>query len=356
MRFTSVSFPAAKPANAMNTTTAHISAQPRRPIGSAVRWSAKSGNTTLCLFEKQLKAPKKMQMPIGTGPVKSKERLAVERELQKHSKQGVALTPQRLVSILGADLDLVRKILANMRKQGTAVNVGTLHAPAYRTPERRQESAPAALANPRTVTGRGPYEGKELRPFDGRPGAMDAFLLPSVVNGQRTEPRRPVAMCVSAIKNRKTHMKLPIKKLHENAIVPTYATDGSGACDLYAATVNGASSIGDVCYPGHPVIVDTGIAFEVPQGYMLRIASRSGLAFRHGITAFPGVIDSDFRASVKVMLTCAHLDDDAPPTKIAPGDRVAQAYLCLAPRIEFEVVEELSSTVRGADGFGSTGV
>lgn len=150
-------------------------------------------------------------------------------------------------------------------------------------------------------------------------------------------------------------MKIRILKTHPAARVPEYASEGAAAFDLYAATVNGASHIGDVCYPGHPVIVDTGLAFEVPHGYALRIASRSGWAFRRGITAFPGVIDPDFRGSVKVLLSCDHLDDDDTPVKINPGDRVAQAMLVPAPRVVFEVAEQLSITERGDGGFGSSG-
>lgn len=150
-------------------------------------------------------------------------------------------------------------------------------------------------------------------------------------------------------------MKLRIKKTHPAARLPEYATDGAACFDLYAATVNGCSVLGDIVYPGHPAIVDTGLAFEVPPGYMLRIASRSGLAFRHGVEAFPGVIDSDYRGSVKVLLKCPHLGDDEPPVRIDPGQRIAQAYLCAVPRVEFEEVAELSDTARGAGGFGSTG-
>lgn len=155
------------------------------------------------------------------------------------------------------------------------------------------------------------------------------------------------------------HLNIRIKLTHPNARVPTYGSeDGSegAACfDLYAATVNGAAQIGDICYPGHPVVVDTGLAFEVPEGYMLRIASRSGLAFKHGIEAFPGVIDSDYRGPVKVLLKCWHLGDDEPPVRINPGERVAQAYICAVPRVTFTEVEELSATARGVGGFGSTG-
>lgn len=150
-------------------------------------------------------------------------------------------------------------------------------------------------------------------------------------------------------------MKLNILKLHPAAQVPTYATEGAACFDLHAAEVNGMQHIGDVCYPGHPVIVNTGLAFEVPPGYMMRIASRSGLAFKHGITAFPGVVDSDFRGPVQVLLTCNHLDEDAPPLKISPGDRIAQALILPVPRMEFEVVEQLTITERGQNGFGSTG-
>ena len=151
-------------------------------------------------------------------------------------------------------------------------------------------------------------------------------------------------------------MKLKIQLQHPNAKAPTYGTEGAACFDLYAATVNDAAFIGDVVYPGHPVYCDTGVAFEVPYGYMLEVRSRSGLAFKHGIEAFNGTGDSDFRGTVQVMLTCAHLDDDEPPVKINPGDRIAQACLVEVPRVSFEVVEQLSLTERGAGGFGSTGV
>lgn len=150
-------------------------------------------------------------------------------------------------------------------------------------------------------------------------------------------------------------MKLKIQLQHPSAKAPRYATEGAAAFDLHAATVNGAAHIGDVVYPGHPVLVDTGVAFEVPAGYMLQVRSRSGLAFRHGVEAFHGTIDSDFRGTVQVLLTCQHLDDEEPPVRINPGDRVAQACLVPCPAVEFEVVEQLSLTDRAAGGFGSTG-
>ena len=150
-------------------------------------------------------------------------------------------------------------------------------------------------------------------------------------------------------------MNLHICKLHPNAKIPTYATDGAACMDLYAATVNSAKNIGDVVYQGHPVTVDTGLAFEVPPGWMLKIHPRSGLKFKHGVEAFSGVIDSDFRGSVRILLESADDHEYTPPLRINPGDRVAQASLVPSPRVTFTVVEQLSLTERGAGGFGSTG-
>ena len=150
-------------------------------------------------------------------------------------------------------------------------------------------------------------------------------------------------------------MKLKIQLQHPNAKAPTYGTEGAAAFDLYAATVNGAASIGDVVYPGHTVICDTGLAFAVPDGYMLAIRSRSGLAFNHGIHAFHGTVDSDYTGSVKVLLMAEPRDDETPPFRINPGDRIAQACLVPVPMVAFEEVDELPTTERGAAGFGSTG-
>lgn len=150
-------------------------------------------------------------------------------------------------------------------------------------------------------------------------------------------------------------MNINICKLHPNAIVPTYATEGAACFDLHAAAVNDAEIIGDVVYRGHPVIVDTGLAFDVPPGWMLKIHPRSGLKFKHGVEAFSGVIDSDFRGSVRILLESDDDHEDTPPLRINPGDRVAQASLVPSPRVTFTVVEQLSLTERGAGGFGSTG-
>ena len=151
-------------------------------------------------------------------------------------------------------------------------------------------------------------------------------------------------------------MNLNICKLHPNAKIPTYATDGAACFDLYAATVNDYDRIGDVVYRGHPVIVDTGLAFDVPPGWMLKIHPRSGLKFTHGVEAFSGVIDSDFRGSVRVLLESAGDHYESPSLCIHPGVRVAQASLVPSPKVTFNVVEQLSLTERGDAGFGHTGL
>lgn len=152
-------------------------------------------------------------------------------------------------------------------------------------------------------------------------------------------------------------MKLKIKKLHPAAITPTYATTGAACFDLYAATVAGAAFIGSNIWSDGPVTCDTGLAFEVPADHVMLIFSRSGHGFKSDVRLAncTGVIDSDFRGNVQVKLTCDRVDDDSAPFHVKPGDRIAQAMLVPIPRVEFQVVDDLSDTARGAGGLGSTG-
>jgi dUTP pyrophosphatase len=152
-------------------------------------------------------------------------------------------------------------------------------------------------------------------------------------------------------------MPVKVTRLHPDAKLPTYATDGSGCFDLYAATVAGSCQIGSLVYEGHPVECGTGLAFEVPPGHVMLVFSRSGHGFNHAVRLANsvGVIDSDYRGEVKVKLTCDDCQDDEPPPKIYPGRRIAQAMVLPILRVEFEEVTELSATARGQGGFGSTG-
>lgn len=150
-------------------------------------------------------------------------------------------------------------------------------------------------------------------------------------------------------------MQLKVKKLSNAATIPTYATDGSGGFDLYAATVNGYTTQGEHVDYGYPVVASTEMAFEIPPGYVMLVFSRSGHGFKHDtrLANCVGVIDSDYRGAVAVKLT-SDKDQDM-PLYVKPGDRVAQAMLVEIPRCEFIVVDELSTTDRGSGGFGSTG-
>ena len=141
---------------------------------------------------------------------------------------------------------------------------------------------------------------------------------------------------------------IKIKKLSEEAIVPTYGTDFSAGADLYmlpgaSVTVN----------PHETVMIHTGLAMEIPEGYAGLIFARSGLASKRGLAPANkvGVVDSDYRGEIMVAL---HNHGSEPKT-IENGERIAQIVLVPYLAAEFDEVDELSDTVRGEGGFGSTG-
>ena len=150
-------------------------------------------------------------------------------------------------------------------------------------------------------------------------------------------------------------MLVKFKRTNSFAKTPVYATSGAACFDLHAVSINGSMTIGDIVYEGHPLICDTGIAIAVPDGHMLAIRSRSGLAFNHGIYAFHGTVDADYTGSIKVLLMAEPRHDDSPPFRINPGDRIAQACIIPVLVFEFEEVDESPVTERGEAGFGSTG-
>ncbi len=142
-------------------------------------------------------------------------------------------------------------------------------------------------------------------------------------------------------------MKLNIKKLNENAIIPTYGTEFSAGADLY----NLDNYV--VIQPHATTLIHTGIAIEIPEGYCGLIFARSGLATKRGLAPANkvGVIDADYRGEVMVALH-NHSDSSA---EISPGERVAQLAIVPFLKADFQVVYELSDTLRGTGGFGSTG-
>lgn len=144
-------------------------------------------------------------------------------------------------------------------------------------------------------------------------------------------------------------MNIKVQILHPNAKVPAYATEGAACFDLHAV-IDSFDGLEEI-FPGQSLTVRTGLAFEVPEGHMLQIRSRSGLAFKHGVTAFHGTVDSDYTGEVMVLLS----NTGRKQLLIANGDRIAQAAIVPCPRVQFQAVEQLTLTERGSSGFGSTG-
>jgi len=139
-------------------------------------------------------------------------------------------------------------------------------------------------------------------------------------------------------------MKIKIKKIYPDAILPKYQSKGDAAMDLYSYD---EYELG----PGQRQQFRTGVAIEIPDGYGFLIWDRSGLAFKHGITCLGGVIDPDYRGEIKVCL----LNTSNEVYKIEKGHRIAQGLVQKVEQIEFEEVDELSDTNRGETGFGESG-
>ena len=142
--------------------------------------------------------------------------------------------------------------------------------------------------------------------------------------------------------------KIRIKKLNENAVIPTYGTEFSAGADLYALPGD------DIVIPAHStVMVHTGLSMEIPEGYAGLIFARSGLASKRGLAPANkvGVVDPDYRGEFMVALH-NHTDEEK---VVAGGERVAQLVIVPFITADFELADELSDTVRGEGGFGSTG-
>lgn len=139
-----------------------------------------------------------------------------------------------------------------------------------------------------------------------------------------------------------------IKKLRENAVVPTYGSDYAAGADLYAAideplTIN----------PGETKFVPTGLAFEIPEGYAGFVYARSGLASKRGLAPANkvGVVDSDYRGEVMNAI----YNHGKEPQTIEPGERTAQMVIAPYITANFILSDSLDDTDRGEGGFGSTG-
>ena len=142
-------------------------------------------------------------------------------------------------------------------------------------------------------------------------------------------------------------VKLLIKKLHKNIILPEYKTEGSSGMDLMANVEQTVKIL-----PGEKKIISTGIMVAIPKQYEIQIRPRSGLAAKNGISILntPGTIDSDYRGEIKVILI--NLGKDI--FEIKKNDRIAQMIVCPVIKAELKEVESLPETIRGGGGFGST--
>lgn len=144
-------------------------------------------------------------------------------------------------------------------------------------------------------------------------------------------------------------MKILVKKLKDNVILPGYATTGSAGMDLRACI---ESPI--VLNPLERRLIPTGLSMALPEGCEGQIRPRSGLAIKHGVTVInsPGTLDKDFTGEICVIL----VNFSNEPFVINNGDRIAQIVISKYERCELEEVDELPSTERGSGGFGSTGL
>lgn len=145
-------------------------------------------------------------------------------------------------------------------------------------------------------------------------------------------------------------MKLLIKKLYQDAVIPTYGSKSAAGLDLCA--------YGEYIVPANSrKLISTGICIqwigENPNEYYFRIGARSGLSVKNCIDIGAGVCDEDYRGEIKVCF----INNNDIDFKISHGDRIAQGILERINRFSsIEIVDELIETLRGGDGFGSTGI
>jgi dUTP pyrophosphatase len=139
---------------------------------------------------------------------------------------------------------------------------------------------------------------------------------------------------------------MKIKRTNINSHLPTRGSKYAAGYDLYSCT-------NLILYPKERRLVNTGIILEIPDGYYGRIAPRSGLALKQGIDVLAGVIDSDYRGEIGVIL---YNTDNNMPFHIKAGDRIAQIIFEKCFYFVFEEESKVEDSIRGSGGFGSTGV
>ena len=143
-------------------------------------------------------------------------------------------------------------------------------------------------------------------------------------------------------------VKILVKKFDKNIKLPVYKTPGSSGMDLLAYTKNKIT-----INPGRTAMIPTGIAIAIPKNYEIQIRPRSGLASKKGISVLntPGTVDSDYRGEIKIIL----INFSKKSFVVKSGDRIAQMILCPIAKGKLKEVKNLPKTIRGKEGFGSTG-
>ena len=145
-------------------------------------------------------------------------------------------------------------------------------------------------------------------------------------------------------------MEIKIKRLHENAIIPKYAKQGDAGMDLYVA--NWKFNVDSLTDENTGVIIDSGIAIEIPDGFVGLVFPRSSIkSTGHRLSNAVGVIDSGYRGSIQAYFDII----DSSLMYYEVGDRFAQLIILPYPQIEFKEVKELSESERNDKGFGSSG-
>jgi dUTP pyrophosphatase len=139
-------------------------------------------------------------------------------------------------------------------------------------------------------------------------------------------------------------MNIKIKKTNGDALTPTHGSEFAAGYDLYSVE-------NFELFPNQRHLFETGIIMEIPIGYYGRISPRSGLSFKNGIDVMGGIIDCDYRNSIKVLL----INLSSEPFIIEKGSRIAQIIIQPCYYIDFIECDELSDTQRNVGGFGSTG-
>ena len=145
------------------------------------------------------------------------------------------------------------------------------------------------------------------------------------------------------------NIQVKVKKLKDNAIMPTRGTEYAAGADLYACIDSPV-----IIAPHETVMIGTGLAMEIPEGYAGLIYPRSGIASKRGLAPanIVGVVDPDYRGECMVAMH----NHSSKPASVEPGERIVQLVITPILTASFTEADELSDSVRGAGGFGSTGV